>query len=197
MEILAGENLFSFFYDRVGAARKSLGTDVDEHTEFYLVNLLVDFQRTGKLVEVSGSRVDDRPLAIRLLQTRHAQGQERVRLLKHLADSTLYMLGYFAASLRRSTVNLRYYAGVGESAYEGLAEISDGRSEGAGSVYRQLADRFTDCAEILSEVRDDVRSDRDLLALYEQWLAFGEERALRKLKSLGVVPLADEPGTLH
>ena len=197
MTILAGESLFAFFYDRLTAAQKVIGTEVDDHTEFYLVNLLVDFQHTGKLLAPEGDRVDDRPLAIRLLETRAEGGRDRYRQLKHIGDSTLYVLGYFAESLRRSTVDLKYYAGLGETAYAGLASITESRAEGAGSVFNDLSQRFTDCAELISEVRDDARSDSDVLQLYEQWMVFGEERALRRLRALGVLPLSDEPGLTH
>jgi hypothetical protein len=155
MQIVGGENLFSFFYDRLGVARKSLGTEVGEETEFYLVNLLTDFLRTNKLVQVAGERIDAEPLAIRLL--------------------------------RRSTVNLRYYAGVGESAYSSLASLADQHSVGAGSVYAELANKFTDCVELISEVREDVRPESDLLAAYEDWLCLGEDRAARKLRGIGVI----------
>ncbi len=195
MTILAGETLFGFFYDRVTAAQAAVGTTVDEHTEFYLVNLLVGFQRTPELVAPQGDRVDDRPLAIRLLESRADVGQDRYRQLKHIADSTLYVLGYFAESLRRSTVDLKYYAGVGETAYAGLAHLSDARAEGAGQVFNELSQRFTDCAELISEVRDDARTDSDLLQLYEQWMVFGEVRALRRLRALGVLPLAEGGGS--
>jgi hypothetical protein len=197
MTILAGETLFAFFYDRLTVAQEAVGTNVDESTEFYLVNLLVGFQRTGKLVAPEGSRVDDRPLAIRLLESRGDAGRDRYKQLKHIADSTLYVLGYFAESLRRSTVDLKYYAGVGETAYAGLATLSDARAGGAGSVFNDLSQRFTDCAELISEVRDDARSDSDLLQLYEQWMVFGEERALRRLRAMGVLPMAEDPGASH
>jgi hypothetical protein len=185
MQIVGGENLFSFFYDRLGVARKSLGTEVGEETEFYLVNLLTDFLRTNKLVQVAGERIDAEPLAIRLLRGR--SDRDGARNLKHLADSTLYMLGFFSESLRRSTVNLRYYAGVGESAYSSLASLADQHSVGAGSVYAELANKFTDCVELISEVREDVRPESDLLAAYEDWLCLGEDRAARKLRGIGVI----------
>lgn len=197
VSILSGESLFSFFYDRVKSAQDSVGVPIDEHTEFYLVNLLVGFQRTPELVAPQGDRVDDRPLAIRLLESRAHAGGDRYRQIKHIADSTLYVLGYFAESLRRSTVDLKYYAGVGETAYAGLATLSEGRAEGSGEVFNGLSQRFTDCAELISEVRDDARTDSDLLNLYEQWMVFGEDRALRRLRALGVLPAGDGGGEGH
>jgi hypothetical protein len=190
MEIVADGNLFAFFHERVSDARQSLSLDVGDEAEFYLVHLLVRFLRTHRLLEHDGQRVDDRPLAIRLLQGRQAGG-DRIGGLKHLADTTLYVLGCFSESLRRSPVDLRYYAGVGESAYGSLAALQEQRSSGAGAVFWELSDRFTDCVELLTEVRDQGRTDTDLLARYEDFLALGEDRAARRLRGLGVISVPD------
>lgn len=195
MEILADDNLFAFFHDRVGAARKALGAEVDEHTEFYLVHLLVEFLQTGRLTSLDGQRTDERPLAIRLLEGRQAPAGQAYRQLKHIADSTLYVLGFFAESLRRSTVDLRYYAGVGQGAYRSLASLAESRSSGGGELYDALARRFVDCAEVLTEVRTELRQDTDVLSLYEDWLVFGDARAARRLRSLGV--LSTTPDKVH
>ena len=151
MELVADSNLFSFFYDRVQDARRVRGVDVEEDTEFYLVNLLVDFLRTRRLVAVGGARVDEVPLAIRLLECRAGTRGDSFVQLKHLADSTLYALGFFAESFRKSAVDLRYFRGVGSSAYRDLSMMGGWRvSSGADSVFDELARKFEDCVQVLS-----------------------------------------------
>jgi hypothetical protein len=199
MEFTSTSNLFHFFYERVRAARLVQGSEVGEKTEFYLVNLLVEFQETRRLVESGGRRVDDRPLAIRLLESKAASPWERFRELKHLADSTLYVLGLFAPSLRKGTVDLKYYAGLGESAYDDLARITGQRSgEKRDPIFGELSDKFGDCVEILTDVRGEepggasgaATKDSEILSLYEHWLEFGSERAERRLRELGILPVA-------
>jgi len=189
MELVQDGNLFAFFHGRVTDARDALSLQVADETEFYLVHLLVRFLRTRRLVEHDGERVDDSPLAIRLLQG--GGSADRIGSLKHLADTTLYVLGCFSESLRRSTVDLRYYAGVGESAYGSLAVLQEQRASGGGAVFAELSDRFTDCVELLTEVRDHGRADADLLQRYEDFLPLGEERAARRLRGIGVITLPD------
>ena len=189
-ELVGSENLFSFFYDRVSAATEEHGTELDEHTEFYLVNLLVDFLRTRRLVESGGRRVDEVPLAIRLLGARAKTPGARFRELKHLGDTTLYVLGFFSESLRRSSVDLSYYCGVGRSAYGNLSTIV-GNKLGSSSdpVFDELSTKFGQCVEVLAEVRDKGRgSATDILHLYEQWLDLGSARARRRLLELGILP---------
>jgi len=189
MELVVADNLFSFFFDQVRSAREAQGTEVREHTEFYLVNLLTHFGRSPNLFEVNGERIDERPLAIRLLESRRASGRgNRLRDLKQLADSTLYVLGYFSQSLRRSTVNTGYYAGLAESAYGDLALITGSRQRPAvDSAFGELAVKFSECVELISEVASRGRQDdADILSLYREWTATGDEKIACRLRALGV-----------
>jgi len=205
MEVVVEDNLFSFFFDQVRSARKVRGTEVRDHTEFYLVNLLTRFGRSPNLFEVNGKRVDERPLAIRLLESRRGEDSgNRLRDLKQLADSTLYVLGFFSESLRRRTVNTRYYAGLAESAYGDLALLTGGRSVTAeDSAFRELSLKFGPCVELLTEVAHRGRKDdSDILSLYRQWMETGDEQVARRLRGLGINLAEEEPqdgggGALH
>jgi hypothetical protein len=193
MQLVASENLFSFFYDRVQVARRLHGTEVQEGTEFYLVNLLTQFLRTRRLVSVGGARVDHQPLAIRLLECRSATTKgDRFMQLKHLADSTLYVLGFFSDSLKRSTVDLKYYAGVGECAYHDLSLLAGWKGD---PVFGELADKFGDCVELLTTVKEGAPDHNDVVKLYELWATSGDERAEARLRALGV--MLDEPDRSH
>lgn len=199
MELVARNgNLFSFFFDRVRAARANQNTEFAEETEFYLVSLLVKFLRTRSLVVSGGRRVDDEPVAIRLLGARASERDAgRLVELRHLADSTLYLLGFFRDSFRRSAVDLSYYARMGEAAYGDLALLA-GRRSGAGrdSMFGELSDKFGACVEVLAEVSEgEASSAEDVVGLYEEYLAFGGERARRRLAALGVHPVSRLPGS--
>lgn len=197
MELVADSNLFSFFYDRVQDARRVRGVDVEEDTEFYLVNLLVDFLRTRRLVAVGGARVDEVPLAIRLLECRAGTREDSFVQLKHLADSTLYALGFFAESFRKSAVDLRYFRGVGSSAYRDLSMMGGWRAtSGADSVFDELARKFEDCVQVLGDVREGAQSHQDILALYERYLETGDPVLHERLRTMGVFA-EDELPTLH
>ncbi len=199
MQLVASNNLFSFFYDRVTEARRLHGTEVEEGTEFYLVNLLTDYVRTRRLVEVGGERVDDRPLAIRLLECRAGERpKDRFAHLKQLADSTLYVLGFFSESLRRGPVDLAYYAGMGKSAYRDLSVLAPTRSGERGDpVFGELASKFGDVVELLSTVREGAPEHSDVLALYERWLATGDERAEARLRAIGALIEAPTGPSVH
>ncbi|MCO4771245.1 MAG: hypothetical protein KDA24_14525 [Deltaproteobacteria bacterium] len=188
--VVTDPNLFGFFYDRVQQSAAQRGCSLAEHTEFYLVSLLVDFLRTRKLVQSGGQRVDDRPLAIRLLENALGDPRARTRELKHLADSTLYRLGFFAGSLtRRSAVDRDYYANVGMSAYRHLAVLTgSGFGREADPVFSELGERFEECVDLLADVKEDSKevTDSDVLALYERWLATGDPSIAKRLRAHGI-----------
>jgi len=187
--VVGDENLFGFFYDRVQHSAAQRGTALAESTEFYLVSLLVDFLKTTRLVRSGGERVDQRPLAIRLLEGAIGDPRARARDLKHLADSTLYLLGFFAGALeRRSAVGRDYYARVGTSAYRHLAVLSgSGFGREADPVFTELGERFDECVELIADVKEDPEhtSDSEVLALYERWLSSGDPAIARRLAAHG------------
>lgn len=187
--LLTTDTLWSFFYERVSGARALRGAALDEHTEFYLVNLLIEFLHTGQLVESGGRRVDDLPVAIRLLEADAASPGDRYRELKHLADRTLYVLGWFAESLARGAVDCAYYASLGEAAYGRLATLpSRPRRAFEDPVFRELSAKFDEAVSIIGEVRDEgLAAAGDVMALYDAWLQTGSERAAERLRELGVL----------
>ena len=195
---LSTDNLFAYFYETVTDARSQQGAELDEHTEFYLVNLLVEFLRTCTLLESGGRRVDELPVAIRMLDAQFNSPTERYRELKHVADSTLYVLGWFAESLARSTVDRSYYAGMGEAAYHRLCTLAPPpRRAFEEPVFRELGDKFEDAVGIIGAVREQgLVASRDVIALYEKWLQTGSPRLASRLRELGVV-LKSKPRTVR
>jgi hypothetical protein len=63
-------------------------------------------------------------------------------------------------------------------------------------VFAELSARFTDLVDVLNEVRHAAGAsrDRDVLRLYDLWLATGSSRAARLLRGLGVQP-SRQPGS--
>ncbi len=187
--VLSSDNLYAYFYEHVSGAREQIGTELDEHTEFYLVNLLVEFLRTCNLLESGGRRVDEEPVAIRLLGAQLAAPVERYRELKHLADTTLYVLGWFAESLARSTVDRSYYASMAGGAYQRLSTLpASPRKSFEDPVFRELALKFEEVVGVIAAVREQSLLARgDVIQLYEKWLQTGSPRLAARLRELGVV----------
>jgi hypothetical protein len=175
MDVTPHASVDEFFHQVVQDALTAVQLTTNEPTEWYLVGLLGDFTR---------ARITDAPLGVALAEQPDDPG-ERVRRLKQVGDTSLYVSGFFAESLGRRLVDVDYYASIGSSAYSELASRLGGSLT---DVYRELARRFPAFVEVLAEVRRRVDfAGADVTRLYEQWLRTRDEWIEKKLRALGVL----------
>jgi hypothetical protein len=177
MDVTLATSLDEFFHEVVTDALQVVDLDASEPAEWYLVGLLGEMTR---------ARITDEPLGVKLAQPAADPG-ERVRTLKQVGDTSLYVAGFFAESLSRSLVDVEYYVGLGQSAYGQLARTF-GAQRSLTEVYEELADKFPKFVDVLAEVRK--RTDLatpDIGKLYEIWLKTRDEWVEKKLRALGVL----------
>jgi hypothetical protein len=146
------------------------------------------FERTGE-----GFRIPSlAPLFAGALEV--PPGRERRLLLRRLGDLSLFIAGFFSESLARKPVDVDYYSGMGEAAYNALSELAPQSLQGKAlnGVYRELAEKFRDFVDVLGEVAEMARvfTEKDIIRLYEVWMLTGSQHAYRKLRELGVQPAA-------
>jgi hypothetical protein len=175
MDVTLAASVDEFFHEVVTDALSAVDLTASEPAGWYLVGLLGDMTRT---------RLTDEPLGPKLAQA-DGQPAERVRTLKHVGDTSLYVAGFFAESLTRSLVGVDYYVGLGQSAYAQLASSLGGQLT---DVYGELAENFPKFVDVLAEVRK--RTDfatPDIGRLYEMWLKTRDEWIEQKLRAAGVL----------
>jgi hypothetical protein len=175
MDVTPHASVDEFFHDVVQDALEAVRLPVTEPTEWYLVGLLGEFTR---------ARITDQPLGLQLADAPVDPG-ERVRRLKQVGDTSLYVSGFFAESLGRKLVDVDYYVSIGSTAYGELAARLGGS---LNEVYGELAARFPTFVEVLAEVRRRVDfATSDITKLYEQWLRTREAWIEKKLRAFGVL----------
>jgi hypothetical protein len=184
MDVTAHASVDEFFHEVVTDALHAVHLETSQPAEWYLVSLLGDF---------ATARISDEPLAIKLAGAREAEPGERVRQLKEIGDTSLYVSGFFTESLGRKLIDADYYIGLGARAYSELA----GRLGGSlTEVYGELAAKFPRFVDVLTEVRR--RCDfigGDIVRLHEEWLRTRDEWVEKKLRAFGV--LVDPSGTIQ
>src|SRR5215467_2104707 len=131
MDVTLASSVDEFFHEVVTDALASVDLDASEPASWYLVSLLGEFSRT---------RLTDEPLGVKLAAPGRDPG-ERVRNLKVVGDTSLYVAGFFAESLSRSLVDVDYYVGLGQSAYAQLARTLGG-SHSLTDIYNELSAKF-------------------------------------------------------
>src|SRR6185369_16802587 len=97
MDLKSHATVAEYFHEVVTEAIRNQGVDTSETAEYYLVNLLAAFTK---------ATVDDEPLALKIATAAQASPDERVRQLKDVGDTSLYISGFFADSLQRRMVDV-------------------------------------------------------------------------------------------
>jgi hypothetical protein len=176
MSLIAHTSVEAFFHEVVVDALASLRVETSEYTEFYLVGLLGEFTR---------ARISDEPLAFKLAETPRQSPEARIRALKEVGDTSLYVTGFFAESFDRRLIDADYYMGLGEAAYRQLA-TQLAASDAFGTVYEELAAKFPRFVDVLKEIRTHVSvAGSDVVKLYEEWARTRSEWIERRLRALG------------
>ncbi len=187
--LILSSNLREFFRDEITGAADSLGFDLDDFLEYYVVNLLCDFSRSDQ-----SPTPGEEPLAFIYKRAVEAAPAERIGHLKELGDLSLYIAGFFTEFIERSLVDIEYYISMGGSAYANLSDLLGAQPNGDtfAEIYTGLADRFPELVDLLNEVNDRTREteqDAELLRLYDRWKRTKSQRIERKLTARGLIPV--------
>lgn len=182
-----GESLEVFFQEQVVTALQAQGLSPGPLTEHYLVRLLADY---------ANHPIDDRPLALKMVEAMEAAPRERRLQLREIGDTSLYVSGFWSESFARKLVDVDYYIGVGESAYGELAKPGMAWTRDPfGDVFDELAHNFQRFVKVLKTVSRRLvpePSPQDLIKLYERWRQTGSRWAASKLAASGVVALPSD-----
>src|SRR5688572_26687182 len=100
--LVAASSLKEFFKATLVEAMSRRGVELEEVTEFYLVNLLSDFVSTDKLLaeDAENGRREHESLAILYHRALQQDREGKIRTLRRLGDVSLYRAGFFSESLR-------------------------------------------------------------------------------------------------
>jgi hypothetical protein len=170
------------------------GVAADDHTAYYVVNLLTLFARQEALYTEGQPGPGLQPLALILAAAAETPDREtRNAMLRRVGDTSLFVAGFLGDGFARKLIDVDYYIDMGGAAYGRLSDDARGTALGRafGAVFAELAEKFRDFVDVLAEIRDSGRAAAiDVLRLYEVWLRTGSKRAARLLREHGLEPNA-------
>jgi hypothetical protein len=185
-------SLQEFFKDSVTAAMEKQGVAADDHTAYYVVNLLTLFARHETLYRESKAGPGLQPLALLLAEAADAPDRgAHNAALRRVGDTSLFVAGFLGDGFARKLVDVDYYIDMGGAAYARLSSSVRGTLQGRawGAVFAELAHKFRAFVDVLAEIRDSGSAAAlDVLRLYEVWLRTGSDRAARLLREQGIEP---------
>ena len=184
MDVTLAASVDEYFHEVVTDALSAVDCDASEPASWYLVSLLGEF---------TNARLTDEPLGLKLAVP-SPDAAERVRTLKQVGDTSLYVAGFFAESLNRSLIDVDYYIGLGQNAYSQLARSFSSRTSNSAiaDVYEELAEKFPRFVDVLMQVRKrtniaELSATTDISKLYETWLRTRDEWVEKKLIAAGLI----------
>jgi len=179
-----------YFYGAIESAIINQAITVSGETVIYLGNLLTAFINADYLFEHTQEGMMLKPLAMHYKEAIEANTlKQRFALLRRLGDVSLFISGMYSQSLNRSLVNIDYYIAMGGNAYSYLSESNSSKnSTGLKLAFSELAEKFTEMKDVLSEVSEatNLSTDFDVLRMYEYWQKTGSDRMADKLRQSGI-----------
>jgi hypothetical protein len=198
LKLVREESPMEFFKEQLERAMEHQKVSTSAFTEHYLVSLLAGCVRGGAL-PAPDPGYDETPLALMYVQALRASRHDRVRLLRAMGDTALFVSGFFAESLPGGPADVRYYASLGGRAYAHLGREHEREDPSGTSVFVELSGRFRQFVDVLSEVSEKTRLTTPLsvVRLYERWLATRSARAAALLAEQGITPGVPNGDTRH
>ena len=184
-----------FFREQVEKAMEHQKVETSAFVQHYLVDLLGRCMRADALPAADPGH-DAMPLAMLYLRALQAAAHERPRRLRETGDTALFLSGFFGDALVEKVGDLRYYRTLGGNAY---ARLGRERTWIGADVFSELAARFHELADVLSEVSEATRltDSRSVVRLYERWRQTGSRRAAQLLEQRGITPVDPGEGRVH
>ena len=115
-------SLQEFFKDSVEAAMAKQGIAANDHTAFYVVNMLTLFARHETLYDQGKPGPGLQPLALLLAAAADSPDREtRNSLLRRVGDTSLFVAGFLGDGFARKLIDVDYYIDMGGAAYGRLS----------------------------------------------------------------------------
>ncbi len=192
VDLITTRNVNEYFNDAIHEAIAHQHLSTNDETIVYIVNLLSHFALSENIYEEDYEGKSIRPLALIYKEAVEAESaEERNQLLRKLGDSALFISGFFAESLTRSTVGIDYFKAMGGNAYSSLADYAHRScfTKTLSEVFNDLSEHFMSYVDVLMEVKDisSPGKDSDVLCLYESWLNTGSQYAKQRLSEQGIL----------
>lgn len=178
-----------YFQGAISGAVSSLGLRVSDHAQSYLVQLLRHFINMDNFYPTDSAGNPADTLTQQLVNALGEESTEmRAARMRQLGDFSLYIAGFFSDSLSRKLVDVDYYVGMGEAAYENVARVE---KKSRAELFFELSRKFPDFVEVLSRISEESGFNparhQDLLRVYELWSKTGNERLAKQLAKAGIV----------
>lgn len=160
-ELILESSLQVFFYDHLQEFNKKSLTPLPNETIFYSSMVMDSYGDSAKFFEQADGKSREKILGIKLLEASQLPREKQKAALKDVAETSLLVCGYFADSLNKKMIDVKYYHDLGKIAYSRLNNITP-EAYDMPSFYRIMANSFSGITLLMNLVSKKYSSDRDM-----------------------------------
>lgn len=150
-----------FFYEHLQEFNKRSLTPLSNETIFYSSLVMDSYGDSGKFFEQVDGKAREKILGIKLLEASQLPKEKQKVAIRDVAETSLLICGYFADSLNKKMIDVKYYQDLGKIAYSRLNSITP-QAYDVPSFYKKMANSFNGITLLMNLVSKKYSSDRDM-----------------------------------
>lgn len=150
-----------FFYDHLQEFNKKSLSPLPNETIFYSSLVMDNYGDTSKFFEQVDGKAREKILGLKLLEASQLSREKQKLAIRDVAETSLLICGYFADSLNKKIIDVKYYQDLGKIAYSRLNSMTP-EAYDVPSFYKKMARSFDGITLLMNLVSKKYSSDRDL-----------------------------------
>ncbi|MFG1500212.1 hypothetical protein ABMA70_08370 [Halobacteriovorax sp. XZX-3] len=159
-------SLQAYFYDELHRINLRRQNPLPQLSIFYSSLVMDKFGLSQHYFEEQkDGRLREKTLGLKLLQAEHLNEREKKRELRDIADTALFLCGYFSNSVNEKIIDLGYYCEVGKTAYQKLDHYQHTFYDSSG-FFKNLASQFYDIINLMSLLQSDCNLNEEQYLLF-------------------------------
>lgn len=148
-------SLQAYFYDELHRINQKRQRPLPQLIIFYSSLVMDRFSLSHHYFEKQeDGRVREKTLGIKLLQAEALKETEKRRELKDIADTALFLCGYFSNSINEKIIDIGYYCEIGKLAYKKLDHYQNTFYDFNG-FFKAFASQFYDVTNLMSLLQSE------------------------------------------
>lgn len=159
-KLVLDANLQGFFFDHLQEFNKRSLCPLPTETIFYSSMVMDNFGDSKKFFDQVNGKVREKILGIKLMECSQFPREMQKQALKDIAETSLLICGYFADSLNKKIIDVKYYEDVGKIAYTKLNSFCPTAYD-VPAFYKKMSATFADVTLLMSLVSKKYSADSD------------------------------------
>lgn len=159
-QLILETNLQPFFFDSLQEFNKKLQNPLSSETIYYSSLVMDNFSKSSNFFEQVEDKAKEKILGIKLMESVLLSKTKQKMALKDIAETSLFVCGYFADSFKNKMTSVKYYEDLGKTAYLRLNSIAPAFYD-IPFFYKKMSLHFGDVALLMNLVSKKCSDSSD------------------------------------